>query len=283
MRSPAIRRTARFLLRFLFIVAYFSGVARLFAWWNRNKVMILCYHGVSPQPEDDGQTVHQDNFSAQLAYLARHYRVISLEAYAQCRKEKIPVPERSVILTFDDGYRNFWSAALPILDRYHFPATLFVVTNHLEDGAEADLAMEWKPKDDHGYVTWRQIEAAEGRHQMQIGSHSVSHPMLSHCSPEQVEQEIQESRKILGARLKRAPIAFAYPFGDYGGRARDYLRTAAYGCAVTTDDGFNGSNTDSYLLRRMGIANVSLPIFAAQISGLGPLSRKVASLWEVFS
>ncbi len=279
MRLPAIRRTVRFLQRLLFTAAYYSGVAGLLAWWNRKKVIILCYHGISPQPEDSGQTVHQDNFSAHLDYLLRHYRVISLEKYVQCCQEKIPLPERSVILTFDDGYRNFWSAALPALKSRNFPATLFVVTKHLDDAGEGDLSMTWTPADDHAYVTWNQIEEAERRHDVQIGSHSVSHPMFSRSSPEQVKHEVQQSRSILAKRLRCAPDVFAYPFGDYGGPAKECVREAVYSCAVTTDEGFNGLNTDLYLLRRMAIANVTLPIFAAQISGLGPMLRRVTGLW----
>ena len=97
-------------------------------------------------------------------------------------ERKFPLPERSVILTFDDGYRNFWSAALPALKRRHFPATLFVVTNHLDGAGEGDLGMTWTPADDHAYVTWNQIEEAE-QHDVQIGSHSISHPKFSHGLP----------------------------------------------------------------------------------------------------
>ncbi len=140
--------------------------------------------------------------------------------------------------------------------------------------------MTWTPADDHVYVTWNQIEEAE-RHDVQIGSHSVSHPNFSRCSPEQVEHEVQQSRSILAKRLKSSPMAFAYPFGDYEGPAEERVRGAAFSCAVTTDDGFNELNTDLYLLRRTTIANFSLPIFAAQISGLGPMFRKLAGFLRI--
>ena len=93
-------------------------ITRLAAWWNRQRVVILCYHGVTERskrhPSDRyGLHIRADRFEKQLDYLRRHYQVISLAEFVKACQNKAPLPDYSVVLTFDDGYRNFLTCALP--------------------------------------------------------------------------------------------------------------------------------------------------------------------------
>ena len=106
--------------RTFFSILHKLRITRFAAWWNRKRVIILCYHGVTERhnrhPSDQyGLHIRADRFETQLNYLRRHYNVISLAKFLEARRDNKPLPERSVVLTFDDGYRNFLTSALPRL------------------------------------------------------------------------------------------------------------------------------------------------------------------------
>src|SRR5262245_51495737 len=106
--------------KLFFEFIYWIGAVRLASWWNRGQVTILCYHGVTQRAErassdPHGLHVQVQRFARQLDYLKRHYRVISLREFLEHRQSGRPLPPRSTILTFDDGYRNFLTSAAPEL------------------------------------------------------------------------------------------------------------------------------------------------------------------------
>ncbi len=110
------------------------GVVALLRYRHRKQAVILMYHGVTgealpPTLNSEGLHVAVGRFSRQIAYLARHYRIISLRDLAEAVAQRRPLPERAVVLTFDDGYRNVYQHAWPVLQRYRAPATFLVVTS----------------------------------------------------------------------------------------------------------------------------------------------------------
>ena len=97
--------------KILFDLLHRLGVAKFAAWWNRRRVAVLCYHGVTARPTrgpDDpkGLHVNRDRFAAHLAFLERHYNLISLSHYLSARESGRQLPNYSAVLTFDDGFRN---------------------------------------------------------------------------------------------------------------------------------------------------------------------------------
>src|SRR4051812_36979662 len=107
-------------------VAYFLGITNFFAWLHRNQVVVLCYHGVtrcnhkvSSDPWD--LTLDVDFFEAQLKFLHKNYNVISLQSFVDSQRKRKPLPPYSVVLTFDDGPRNFYTLASPLLEKYSLP------------------------------------------------------------------------------------------------------------------------------------------------------------------
>ena len=109
---------------------------RLAAWLNRRNVVVLCFHGVTKRserhPEDRfGLQVREDRFLRHLEYLQRHYRVISFRDYLRAREGKSQLPDYSAVITFDDGHRNFYTAAAPLLENHGMPALMFLISNRV--------------------------------------------------------------------------------------------------------------------------------------------------------
>src|SRR5258708_17280426 len=117
--------------------------------------------------------------------LMRHYRVIPLRDYVKARQTGVNVPRYSVILTFDDGLRNFLTVAAPVLNEFRLPATLFLVTDFVQKRSESILDSRWTPADDRVPLSWSEARALASSQGIEMGSHTCSHTMLSELpSPE---------------------------------------------------------------------------------------------------
>ncbi len=119
--------------------AEFFGVNKFFRDRTRSRLLGLCYHSVigDDAPMDDPRTriaVTQSQFDAQLAELRNHWTPISLAELDRCFRNDVPIPERSVFVTFDDGFLNNLTVAAPILKKYEIPATIFLTTGLIETG-----------------------------------------------------------------------------------------------------------------------------------------------------
>lgn len=260
----------------MFKVLYLIGATKLAAWWNRSRVMILGYHGVSLRdPEDDyGLHVNARRFAAQLDHLRRHYRIVSLIEYVEARRAKRSLPPRAVVLTFDDAYRNFLSVAAPLLRARGMTATVYVITDEAARAAELRRTTRtWTPLDDDEYLSWDEIRELRAAG-FDFDSHTCSHPRLSDVSPAQAHRELEVSRRALSEQLGREDFSFAYPCGKYTPEVVGAARRLGYTCAVTCDRGLNDDDTDLFMLRRTLIGNEEVSEFAAHVSGLASLLRK---------
>lgn len=117
------------------------GVFTLFRWLNRNHLVILTYHGVLPstsgvEGDESRNVVDQENFAWQMRYLAKHFRCLPLEEAVELLGSNRPLPPYSVVVTFDDGFRNNLQYAFPILRRCGVPATIFLTTGHIGRGTQ---------------------------------------------------------------------------------------------------------------------------------------------------
>ncbi|HWP42162.1 MAG TPA: polysaccharide deacetylase family protein [Blastocatellia bacterium] len=268
----------------VFVLLHTTGITRLAAWWNRKRVAILCYHGVTGRakrsPRDPfGLHIRRERFAAQLDYLMRHHRVISLGQYLQARRERKPLPDYSVVLTFDDGYRNLLTAALPCLIERGLPVSVFLITGRIRQENHNDLDRNWTPEDDETYLSWDEARALEREGLVTIGSHTCTHPKLSLLSSEEVERELKESREAIAMQLGDRNMPFAYPYGDYSDCVVEQARSAGYVCALTTDEGLNDLEADVFTLRRTLIGDDDdVPAFAARVSGVTAWIGKAAAL-----
>lgn len=269
-------------LKFLvFAFLYAVGITRLARWRNRQRVAILCYHGVTQRPSRTSQDpaglhVRCSRFLAHLNYLKRHYRIISLRDYLKARQEGSPLPDYSVVLTFDDGFRNFFTTAAPLLNRKGIPATLFLITDWVREHDLGRPDPSWSPGDDETYLSWTQVRALSRNPNLELGSHTCSHSRLSRLSAEEADRELRGSYEVLASRRGTGePLPLAYPKGDYSSPIAQRAAGLGYRCALTTDAGLNDADTDLFALKRLLIGDDdAAPIFAARVSGLIGWLRK---------
>jgi peptidoglycan/xylan/chitin deacetylase (PgdA/CDA1 family) len=226
-----------------------------------NRLRILMYHGIS-KSKQDRLTVTPDHFAAEMRFLAQQqFQVISLQD--ACRRlnagENL---EQAVVLTFDDGLRDFLLNAAPVLRRYQFTATLFVVTGRI--GSTSAWSSNGKNRRLLNREELQQLRT-EG---FNLGSHTVTHQDLRTLDETRLEQELNESRAAI-AGLGESFIPFAYPGGTFTARERDAVERAGYDCGVIVGGRWgNGPETDRFLLKREPmLASDSFDWFKKRVNG----------------
>jgi peptidoglycan/xylan/chitin deacetylase (PgdA/CDA1 family) len=234
---------------------------------NRGSAMsmVLMYHSVEAYTKDPYRvTVHPDRFERQMRWLrSRGLRGTSVAELLAAQAEG---RARGLIgLTFDDGYADFATHVLPVLLRYGFGATVFVVAGQL-GGVNA-----WdEPGPRKALLTTDQIRAVAGAG-IEIGSHSLSHPRLSMLPEGRLRGEVRDSGAILGDVLGREVAGFCYPYGALGAREADAVAEAgyAYACAVgkSTVDGDISTVDGRFAIRRtyVGDRDTSLRLLAKRL------------------
>lgn len=176
-----------------------------------HQLPILLYHRVAPHGSQSLQPyrVSPQAFEEQLSYLRdAGYYCVTIEEWHAAMKEHRSLPGRAVLLTFDDGYRDFKEFAWPLLQRYGFSALVFLVAGEVGGSNSWDRqAGETLP-----LLDWDEIRELEEAG-IQFGSHSSSHPLLTAISPTEMLREAIRSRSLLEQRLAAPVRSFAYPFG----------------------------------------------------------------------
>jgi peptidoglycan/xylan/chitin deacetylase (PgdA/CDA1 family) len=259
--------------KILFGLLYRIGVTRFAAWWNRKRVIFLCYHGVTERPtrapeDSKALQVNRQRFAAHLDLLARRYHPISLGDYLTARDTGQSLRDYSVILTFDDGFRNFLTVAAPLLVERSIPATVFLITDKVAQESGQGKS-SWSPEDDQKSLSWAEARMLKEQYGFEFGSHTCSHSGLLALSPHETEHELQHSLKDLVTNLAVDRPALSYPKGEYSKLLAAEAQKVGYACAVTTDRGYNEGDHDPFTLGRALIGdNDDEGAFAVRLSGL---------------
>ena len=249
---------------FLFALLLSTRVLDLISWLNRKRVPIICYHSVTSDADRVERDPHKQHiplslFLSHLDYLQEHHNVISLSQYVDARRNNRRLPDRSVVLTFDDGFEDFYTVAAPHLCQRRLPATVFIITER----AYGRLI----PKGE-SFLNWDQIRelAAAG---IEIGSHTCSHVPLSELSLEEATKELSASRAFLESNVGCSPIPLSYPFGQTSESISRLAQALGFTCAIATDSGPNSEEASIFRLGRTVIASDDgVAPFAARVSGL---------------
>ncbi len=227
------------------------------------------YHQVADQHEAaDRLAVGPDAFAGQLARLAAGgFTTLTASALAGALADDHALPERPVVLTFDDGFADFHARALPLLQRYGFTATVFVTTGWIADAARS--AAVRRPG---VMLSWSQIaEAASAG--VEIAAHSHTHPELDQLTEDRLRFELQHSKALLEDRLGLPVPGLAYPFGYSNAAVRRAAREAGhlYACAVA--NATVGPHSDAMALPRLTVRYSTSPqVFDQLAAGRVPLS-----------
>ena len=203
-------------------------------------IPILEYHMVDTHEDADSHlyNVPPDEFAAQLDYLQREgYTTITLMDFLRAKKGKQQLPDKPIILTFDDGYKDNYTVLLPMLEERGMTAVVFMATN-----------MIGLPD----YLTWDELRDMSQRG-IEIGSHTANHQPLTTFTPEEQQDEVHLSKLMLEWNGLPTVFSFSYPNGMYDDTMPALLQQNEYLAAVTGDAGLNTFDTDPYLLQRINI------------------------------
>lgn len=256
---------------------------------NGRRACIFYYHRVADLGFRDSQiddwNVTPKLFESQIAKLAEFTDIVPLIDLRHRLGARTPNAKPLVCLTFDDGYANFHSQVLPILERYQAPATAFVVTGSI--GSPQPMPFDhWAtrnarrvPEESWRPLNWSELENCVASGLVTVGAHSHRHLRGSQCTPGQMSDEAGESRALLLSRLGDAHgTEYAYPYGNtkLGDVSVDYVnavKAAGYKLAVTTDLGLADAHNDPYILPRLEAHMTDSPgVLKAKAHGsIGPL------------
>ncbi len=316
-----------------------TGAFTPFRLANRNRTLILMYHRFSHQ--EDPQATSARAFREHLQYLTAHYRVVPLSQIADHLASCKSLPPRLAAITIDDGYQDSHEIALPLLQRFKVPATLFVVTDFIDRRAwlwtdklkfmmprttrswvevsfknnlsrielsndrskqlaaahinsllkaQSDKCKERAlldlsnalgvtlpdaPPDEFLPLTWDQVRELDAAG-VEIGSHTVTHPILTRTEGPQLPAELSQSKARLESELQRKVDLFCYPNGNYDEQVVRETERAGYRCAVTTDFGLNDSAIEPLLLKRIPAAS-DLGRFMQITSGFEQVKTRLAN------
>jgi peptidoglycan/xylan/chitin deacetylase (PgdA/CDA1 family) len=210
-----------------------------------SRVPILMYHYISVPPPDADRvrkdlSVTPDAFAAQMDYLTTNgYHPVRLVDLADFMLNGTPLPDKPIVLTFDDGYTDNYQNAFPVLKRFKIPATFFVIADFVEE-------KRW------GYMSWAQLDEM-AKAGMEIGSHTLDHLDLRSKSRTFQTNEIIGSMNLIEKRITSAVLSFSYPAGRYDANTIAVLRSSGYLSAVTEIQGTRQSSNAIFELRRIRI------------------------------
>jgi peptidoglycan/xylan/chitin deacetylase (PgdA/CDA1 family) len=238
---------------------------------------LLLYHWLQPSGEPSTSRSPQLEispalFDRQMQFLhARGYETVSLsQLYGKA--DDRPLPPRPVVITFDDGTLDFWQHARPVLQRYGFTATLFVVTDYVgkQSGWDRQLGEPARP-----LMNWDQIREARDAG-FEIGAHSRTHRVFTGLSADDVRTELESSREMLREQLGMAPEFFAYPRGFFTQEHMTLAEQAGFtGAVAVILDWRDILHSKRFALRRMPVKGTeSMLGFRARLA----LSRAVPLL-----
>lgn len=198
------------------------------------SIPVLMYHRVlekSPEQSTHGIWVTAEAFASQLQSLKkRGFNTITFNDYAAFIRGTKSLPKRPIILTFDDGYEDNYTAAFPLLQQYGFRAVIFAVTDQRRTNF-------WDPNEPPASLMKPSQLRELTEYGNEIGSHTVSHANLTAVTPEQCKRELADSRKSLEHMLGMKIISFAYPYGAFDQTAKKVAEETGYKFAVAADSG----------------------------------------------
>jgi peptidoglycan/xylan/chitin deacetylase (PgdA/CDA1 family) len=210
-----------------------------------------------------------------MAKLREHgYRTVSLAEVVHCLVQRTPLPSRSFVITFDDGYRSVYEEAFPVLRDCGFSATIFLTVGQEKTShASARLpSMEGRTM-----LSWGEIRDMQ-RSGIGFGAHTLTHPDLTQLPADQIEAEVCGSKTILEEALGAPVTGFAYPYGYHDEQSRDIVRRH-FGCACSTRLGLVTARSDPYTLERVEMYYFrSERLFDLMLSSLFPWYLRARSI-----
>jgi peptidoglycan/xylan/chitin deacetylase (PgdA/CDA1 family) len=233
-------------------------------------VPILMYHSISQLASAKFRSfaVSPIAFAEQMSFLQEQgYTPVTATHYIKARTDDgTKLPERPVVITFDDGFADFYTDALPALQRYGFTATLYVTTAFV---GETSRWLRREGEATRPMLTWQQLTEVE-QAGIECGGHTHTHPQLDTLSKAAAQHEITHCKEMLEQHLGHEIKSFAYPFGYYTAQVRQQVAETGYSSACAVKHTMSSDATDVLALTRfMVAADTSIQAFAHLLAGTG--------------
>ncbi|MFH1269456.1 MAG: polysaccharide deacetylase family protein [Candidatus Omnitrophota bacterium] len=216
---------------------------------GRYAAPIAMYHSVNPGALPQNRlAVTPETFERQMRFLKENnYNVLPLGSLATLIKEGRRVPHKSVSITFDDGYKDNYTYAFPILRKYNLPATMFIIVNEV---GRADR------------LSWEEIRQMRDSGIITFGSHALGpEPLTNIRSEEELKRQVFDSKRILEQKLGRSVNIFSYPEGRFNDQIKQLVMAAGYGAAAATNPGKEFPDNDIFALKRLRISSNAHNLF----------------------
>jgi len=216
------------------------------------SVPVLMYHSITYE-KGNAICLPIKRLEEQLKYLKDNgYYTITLTNLYEYFMKNTPIPKKSVVLTFDDGYENNYTEMFPILKKYAFKATIFVITSNIDKNPKS--------------LTTKQLLEME-KYGIDIESHSVNHENLIKITKAKQLETLIKSKKALEKILNKQVNFFAYPYGGYNKSAIESVKEAGYKMAFTTDGRWSAKSNGILSLDRVYISSFNdMQIFIDRIT-----------------
>lgn len=228
------------------------------------SVPILAYNRIS-DTDDNPQTLKVADFEAQIKYLVDNgYKVIMPDDLLDAWEKDRPLPDKPVIITFDDGHEDIYKNVFPILQKYGIRATVFLVTDHI---GMTD------------YLTWGVVQALQNGGFIDFQSHTKSYKNLTKLRGDKLWDEIYGSKQAIEWALKKPVKFIAYPEGKYSLDAEDTCKECGFRAGFIEDYGLAKNDKDNFVLTRipvLGSNSHTLLRFQLRLKGspiFAPISR----------
>ena len=209
---------------------------------NPNELTILSYHEIADSTEtlDNTYTVSAANFAAQMQWLYEHqYHFVSINDVLAHRLDHKPLPDKAVLITFDDGYRDNYKNAFPILKEHQMKAMVFLISDYVSTYPN--------------YLTWGQAQEMQ-EHGIEFGSHTLNHVELNKLpSNDEILHQLKNSKAAIEWHLETPVHFLAYPCGSYNADVMAATKAAGYRAAFTVQYGPDRADTNRYAMNRIPI------------------------------
>ena len=249
----------------------------------RNAIPILLYHSVADGPGGDRWSVSRAAFAAHLDLLVEEgWRSTTVSELADGLGAGRELPPKTVCVTFDDGFADFHSDALPLMEERGIASTLYVTTSAVGDGHRRPQDNPWGA----AMVSWEQLAEISTRN-VEIGGHSHHHVELDTLRPSSVSEEVTTCKAQLEDRLGIPVRSFAYPHGYSSASVRAAVRKAGYLSACSVKNALSSPSDDLFTLPRLMLSrDTTLEQLRRWTSGTGvatspPDDRPIAVAWRL--
>jgi peptidoglycan/xylan/chitin deacetylase (PgdA/CDA1 family) len=236
-----------------------SALGRMFVATGRfrekiaSQSTIVAFHRVNDIPVDDSLTVSPATFEEFCTFFKAHFDVVPLAE--QVRAVRAGQPRGgSLSITFDDGYRDNFAIAAPILKKLGLPATFFVTTGFVQSETVPFWDRNLSPQP--GWMSWEEVRSLKAQG-FEIGCHTQTHLDMGSAPAEQIRVELRQSRAILEQQVQAPVTLFAYPFGgrkNINPTSESLVREEGFECCVSCCGGINQGHVDPFKLNRLPIS-----------------------------